>query len=71
MVMALVSCISMAPIQGGSPVHFQHREEQQILILPFWGGVQIKGTLEGSEILMISPYHPALLTQSVLPKECP
>ena len=61
----------MAPIQGSSLVHLWHHKEQQILILPFWHGVQIKGALEGSEILMISPDHLALLTQSMLPKECP
>ena len=63
--------ILMAPIQGDSLVHFWYHKEQQILILPFWGGAQIKGTLEDSEILMISPHHLALLTQSVLPEECP
>ena len=69
--MALMSGISMAPIQGGSLVHLQHNEEWQILILPFWHGVQIKGALKGSEILMISLDHLALLTWSMLPKECP
>ena len=66
-----MSCVSMTPIQGGSLVHFWHHEEKQILILPFWGGAQIEGALEGSEILTISPYHLALLTWSVLPKGCP
>ena len=69
--MALMSCISMAPVYGSSPVFLWHHIEQQILILPFWGGAQVKGTSEGSEILMISPYHLALLAQSVLPEECP
>ena len=69
--MALMSCISMAPVQGSSPVHLWHHEEQQILILSFWCGTQLEGALVGSEVLTISPDHPALLTQSMLPKKCP
>ena len=64
MVTALMSCISMTPIQGSSPVHLWHHQEQQILILPFWGRVQIEGTLEGGKILVISPYHLALLIKA-------
>ena len=71
MVTALVSCISMTPIQGGSLVHLWHHKEQQILIFPFWGRVQVEGTLEGGKILAISPYHLGLLAQSMLPEECP
>ena len=40
--MALMSCILMTPIQGGSLVHLWHHKEQQILILPFWGRVQVR-----------------------------
>ena len=58
----------MTPILGSRPVHLWHHEEQQILILPFWGRVQVEGTLEGGKILMISPHHPALLTGSMLPQ---
>ena len=58
MVMALMSFISMTSIQGGSPVCLWPHEEQQILILPFWGRVQI----EGGKILAIPPYHLAFLT---------
>ena len=68
MVTALVSCISMASVQGSS---LMHHKEQQILILPFGGGAQIEGTSEGSEILVVSPHHLALLTHYTLPKECP
>ena len=60
--MALMSCISMTPIQVGSLVHLWHHKEQQILISPFWGRAQVEGTSEGSKILVISPYHLALLT---------
>ena len=52
-----MSCISMTPIQCSSLVHLWHHEEQQILILLFWGRVQVEGTLEGGKILAISPYH--------------
>ena len=71
MVTALMSCISMTPIEGGSLVHLWHHKEQQILILPFWSGAYIEGASESGEILMISPYHLALLTQHMLPEECP
>ena len=71
MVVALVSCILMASIQGGSLMHLGYHKEQQILILPIGGGAQIEGTLEGSDILAVSPHHLALLTCYTLPEECP
>ena len=38
---------------------------------PFGGGAQIEGTSKGSEILVLSPHHLALLAHYTLPKECP
>ena len=52
-------------------MHFGYHKEQQILILPFGGGVQIEGTLEGSEILAVSPHHLALFAHYTLHEECP
>ena len=52
-------------------MHLGYHEEQEILILPFGGGVQIESTSEGSEILVVSPHHLVLLTHYTLPKECP
>ena len=52
-------------------MHFGYNEEQQILILHFGGGVQIEGTSEVSEVLAVSPHHPALLNHYTLPEECP
>ena len=52
-------------------MHLGYHKEEQILILPFGGGVQIEGTSEGSEILAVSPHHLALLAHYTLPKECP
>ena len=51
-------------------MHLGYDKEQQILILLFRGGVQIEGTLDGSEILAVSPHHLALFTPHTLPEEC-
>ena len=52
-------------------MHFGYTKEQQILILPFGGGVQIEGASEGSEVLAVSPHHLALFACYTLPEECP
>ena len=52
-------------------MHLGYHEEQQILILPFGDGAQIEGTLEGSEVLAVSPHCLALFSHYTLHEECP
>ena len=83
---ALITCLICLAISGNHGLDVLHlngtcsRQQSGVYLTPqrvtdpyspFWHGAQIDSVLEGSEILMISPDHPALLTWSVLPEECP
>ena len=41
-------------------------------VFPLWGwSMQIESTLEGYEVLVVPPHHPALFAHYTLPEKCP
>ena len=40
-------------------------------IFSFRGGAQIEGTLDGCEVLVVSPHHLALFAHYTLSEKCP